>query len=444
MTPPTQQQSPNSFLASLSARLLQNRNMGGQQHYPLPNRSGPLSDLFDAATVHNNNLLANFRAANTSHSNFGIPTVSESGRGPPSALDLSEFPSLSGGSVSGSLFNSNSGAPGSSRPPYVGMVKDNVPTSSSSGEFTILSEDFPALPGSTTNVHSNSGGSGGHDNVNPNQNSSSGFSGLLSSSSSVVGNNSVSSGIGTGIGRDGNSGSGGGAITGNSGVISSSKSLKRGIQTTKEGRVTNIPPGMVTDQFGMVGLLTFIRAAESDPNLVSLALGIDLGTLKLDLNSAENLYSTFCGPWSDQPLKPHEMDYPVPHEYLINSQIREKLLPIKLSRYGDDTLFFLFYMFPNDLIQIAAASELYSRDWRYHKDEKVWITRAPGMPPIEKSQNYERGTYYFFDASSWRRVAKEFHLDYDRLENRPVASPYSHVANLVGQQTTPTGSLVSL
>lgn len=66
------------------------------------------------------------------------------------------------------------------------------------------------------------------------------------------------------------------------------------------------------------------------------------------------------------------------------------------------------------------------------------------MPPIEKSQNYERGTYYFFDASSWRRVAKEFHLDYDRLENRPVASPYSHVANLVGQQTTPTGSLVSL
>ncbi|XP_053201025.1 CCR4-NOT transcription complex subunit 2-like isoform X2 [Panonychus citri] len=443
MTPPTQQQSPNSFLASLSARLLQNRNMGGQQHYPVPSRSGPLTDLFDAATVHNNNLLANFRAANSSHSNFGIPTVSESGRGPPSALDLSEFPSLSGGSVSGSLFNSNSGAPGSSRPPYVGMVKDNVPTSSSSGEFTILSEDFPALPGSTINVHSNSGGSGGHDNVNSNQNSSSGLQGLLNSSSSVVGN-SLSSNSGTSVGREGNSGSGGGVLSGSSGVISSSKNLKRGIQTSKDGRVTNIPAGMVTDQFGMVGLLTFIRAAESDPNLVSLALGIDLATLKLDLNSPENLYSTFCGPWSDQPLKPHEMDYPVPHEYLINSQIREKLLPIKLSRYGDDTLFFLFYMFSNDLIQIAAASELYARDWRYHKDEKVWITRAPGMPPIEKSQNYERGTYYFFDAINWRRVAKEFHLDYDRLENRPVAAPYSHVANLVGQQTTPTGSLVSL
>ena len=35
----------------------------------------------------------------------------------------------------------------------------------------------------------------------------------------------------------------------------------------------NIPPGMVQDQFGMMGLLTFIRGAETDPTLVALALG---------------------------------------------------------------------------------------------------------------------------------------------------------------------------
>ena len=44
----------------------------------------------------------------------------------------------------------------------------------------------------------------------------------------------------------------------------------------------------------------------------------------------------------------------------------------------------------------------YNRDWRYHKEERVWITRAPGMPPSEKTAVYERGTYYFFDVSSWR------------------------------------------
>lgn len=53
------------------------------------------------------------------------------------------------------------------------------------------------------------------------------------------------------------------------------------------GRVTNIPIGMVTDQFGMIGLLTFIRAAETDPGMVHLALGSDLTTLGLNLNSPE-------------------------------------------------------------------------------------------------------------------------------------------------------------
>lgn len=65
--------------------------------------------------------------------------------------------------------------------------------------------------------------------------------------------------------------------------------------------VTNIPASMVNNQFGMVGLLTFIRAAESNPNLVTLAMGQDLTGLGLNLNSQENLYPSFGGPFSDQP-----------------------------------------------------------------------------------------------------------------------------------------------
>ena len=49
----------------------------------------------------------------------------------------------------------------------------------------------------------------------------------------------------------------------------------------------------------------------------------------------------------------------------------------------------------------------------------MWITRAQGMVPIEKTATYERGTYYFFDVNCWRKVPKEFHLDYDKLEDRP-------------------------
>lgn len=67
----------------------------------------------------------------------------------------------------------------------------------------------------------------------------------------------------------------------------------------------------------------------------------------------------------------------------------------------------------------------YARDWRYHKDERVWLTRAPGVDPQLKTSSYERGTYYFFDCSTWRKVAKEFHLEYDKLEDKPTLQSVS-------------------
>ena len=59
------------------------------------------------------------------------------------------------------------------------------------------------------------------------------------------------------------------------------------VKTSPLVQVTNIPGGMVMDQFGMVGLLTFIRTAEQDPTLAQLAMGSDLTTLGLNLNSPE-------------------------------------------------------------------------------------------------------------------------------------------------------------
>ena len=44
---------------------------------------------------------------------------------------------------------------------------------------------------------------------------------------------------------------------------------------------------MLRDQYGIVGLLAFIKAAESEPLLTHLALGADLTTLGLNLNSPE-------------------------------------------------------------------------------------------------------------------------------------------------------------
>ncbi|XP_073987273.1 CCR4-NOT transcription complex subunit regena isoform X2 [Rhodnius prolixus] len=363
--------------------------------------------------------------------------TSAAGSTPP-LLDLSEFPSLTNRGGQGESLPQPSTLP-AGKQPYVGMVKQ--PTAESS-EFTMSSEDFPALPGTGSEGGTGSGGvgssnsSGGAGGIGGN--GSGGDKSGIGSGNGGVGSEgttgSTGAGVGPGSGNDQQQSSRlvGTASQGSSGphqeqsTGSKQAQVKRGIQTSPDGKVTNIPNSMVKDQFGMVGLLTFIRAAETDPNLVSLALGQDLTALGLNLNSQDNLYPTFGGPWAETPCRAQDIDYHVPPEYIINHSIRDKLAQLKLTRYKEDLLFFMYYTNAGDMLQLAAAAELYSREWRYHMEEKVWITQAPGCGVIEKTSTYERGTYYFFDAQNWRKVAKEFYLDYSKLENQPSMPTLYH------------------
>ncbi|XP_010882475.1 CCR4-NOT transcription complex subunit 2 isoform X3 [Esox lucius] len=319
-------------------------------------------------------------------------------------LDLSDFPALAdrnrreGSGNPTPLLNPLAG-----RAPYeasslhlmtssVGMV--TKPSNEPTQDFSIHNEDFPALPGPNYK-----------DPTLSNDDSKTNLNSTGKSTSSVDGPK----------------------FPGDKTTSAQNNNQKKGIQVLPDGRVTNIPGGMVTDQFGMIGLLTFIRAAETDPGMVHLALGSDLTTLGLNLNSPENLYPKFASPWASAPCRPQDIDFHVPSEYLTNIHIRDKLAAIKLARYGEDLLFYLYYMNGGDLLQLLAAVELFNRDWRYHKEERVWITRAPGMEPTLKTNTYERGTYYFFDCLNWRKVAKEFHLEYDKLEERPhVPSTFNY------------------
>ncbi|XP_054271553.1 CCR4-NOT transcription complex subunit 2-like isoform X2 [Macrosteles quadrilineatus] len=392
-----QQLSPNRNLPPMT-----NRNLFGQRAFPERRPVPALSSVMQEWSsnpmgsmgsfgIPQNRTFGSQGAMSNFHSVFGGGGGGDTSTPPLLDLSLSEFPSLTNRGQGDSMPQPST-MPG--KQPYVGMVKQ--PTSESS-EFTMSSEDFPALPGTASTEGPSPGGSvvsGGGDKTTP------------ASDQPPASQDLVNSRL----------------------VLSNDKSLalKRGIQTSPDGKVTNIPSSMVKDQFGMVGLLTFIRAAETDPNLVSLALGQDLTALGLNLNSPDNLYPTFGGPWAEMPCRPQDIDYHVPPEYIINHSIREKLAPIKLSRYKDDLLFFMYYTNMGDVLQIAAAAELYTREWRYHMEEKVWITQAPGYGAVEKTSTYERGTYYFFDAQNWRKVPKEFHLDYSKLENRPSIPQQLH------------------
>ncbi|PRP80250.1 hypothetical protein PROFUN_12189 [Planoprotostelium fungivorum] len=181
------------------------------------------------------------------------------------------------------------------------------------------------------------------------------------------------------------------------------------------------------DRFGLLGLLSVIRMTE--PDLNTLALGTDLTTLGLNLNSPDTLYSTFGSPWADTPAK-REPEFYIPMCYYMQQPLHSPLY--KLHLCSDEMLFYMFYCMPKDFLQVAAAAELFKRDWRYHKELKIWITRILNVEPTIKTPMYERGSYDYFDINSWSRVRKDnFAFSYDQLETLPPQVKRNRLLSLV-------------
>ncbi|XVE59182.1 hypothetical protein DITRI_Ditri05aG0025100 [Diplodiscus trichospermus] len=170
------------------------------------------------------------------------------------------------------------------------------------------------------------------------------------------------------------------------------------------------------DPFGLLGLLSVIRM--SDPDLTSLALGIDLTTLGLNLNSSENLHKTFGSPWSDEPAK-GDPDFTVPQCYYAKQP--PTLHQGYFSKFTADTLFYIFYSLPKDEAQLYAANELYNRGWFYHKEHRLWFIRVHNVEPLVKTNTYERGSYHCFDPITFETIRKDnFVVHYEMLEKRPA------------------------
>eukprot|EP00871_Galdieria_phlegrea_P001710 jgi/Galph1/253/GphlegSOOS_G4945.1 len=159
------------------------------------------------------------------------------------------------------------------------------------------------------------------------------------------------------------------------------------------------------DIYGIRGLLKLMSSSwrTEQPDCLLLTLGIDLTSLGLNLNSTEPLYLSFETPFLDM----HRGLYYEP-EYILPECYKMEQKPplLKLGHFRKfqlQTLFYIFYCMPRDALQILAAAELYQRDWRYHKDLKLWFTRAPGTT----TPGYERNAFIYFDITTWER--KPFH-----------------------------------
>jgi hypothetical protein len=162
-------------------------------------------------------------------------------------------------------------------------------------------------------------------------------------------------------------------------------------------------------KYGLLGLRNVIKMTDQDLNV--LALGFDLTTLGLNLNSPEYLYSSFASPWNDRP------SHIVP-EYKIPSCYLRQPLPLKewqIKKFSEDTLFYIFYSMPRDVLQIHAARELTNRNWLYHKEQKIWFQQLPNTE-VHRTTTYEKGTYKYFDPNTWKYMTKEnFIVEYDKV-----------------------------
>ncbi|KAF2748757.1 hypothetical protein M011DRAFT_421050 [Sporormia fimetaria CBS 119925] len=176
-----------------------------------------------------------------------------------------------------------------------------------------------------------------------------------------------------------------------------------------------------SERYGLPGLLSMIPLESPDHS--ALAVGQDLTVLGLDLSRPDNspLHPTFGSPFVESNSRPViPPDFTLPSSYTVTNV---PPLHTKMGSFSVDTLLAIFYQYPRDIMQEMAASELYNRDWRWHKSVQQWMMKDPELPPpVRISQRLEHGWYIFFDVMNWRKERRECDLNYDDLDWRHAAN----------------------
>ena len=145
-------------------------------------------------------------------------------------------------------------------------------------------------------------------------------------------------------------------------------------------------------RYGLAGLLDIIRMTDRD--LSTLALGADLTSFGLNLNSSECLYTSFVSPFAE--LNAHnEPQFTTPPCYLMPPP---NFKPEHLSKFQIETLFYMFYSMPRDILQAFSSQELYRRDWRYHAELRIWLKPRS---PQEMMQGHPGVQFVYFDVNTW-------------------------------------------
>jgi len=89
------------------------------------------------------------------------------------------------------------------------------------------------------------------------------------------------------------------------------------------------------------------------------------------------------------------------------------------QRLSTETLFFIFYYQEGTRAQYLAAKALKKQSWRFHTKYMMWFQRHE--EPKRITDEYEEGTYIFFDYEKWSQRKRDgFTFEYRYLEDKDL------------------------
>ncbi|CAM0141937.1 unnamed protein product [Umbelopsis sp. WA50703] len=108
--------------------------------------------------------------------------------------------------------------------------------------------------------------------------------------------------------------------------------------------------------YGLHGLIAITSNYATD-DLLMMTLGHDPAKLGLDLDAQDLLSERFCSPW-DEHEHPDALVAKMPVDYQAVSSPSPNLISGQLDNLSNETLFYMFYSLPGDMMQSVSAMEL--------------------------------------------------------------------------------------
>jgi hypothetical protein len=227
------------------------------------------------------------------------------------------------------------------------------------------------------------------------------------------------------------------SITTNNNTVSENPSNPTGdrkkstaqIEINNEGFIKNIPPNMLLDQYGMLGLSMLWQHKETTSELdknISIIIGKGEQAKTVLKKSTDLIFKN-----KQQDIQMLDLTERDETEQLLNDAITYHLKPVNshnnsnantggANPYGfyglnreklvdfsemiktckDDLLFYFFYMCCKDDLQMKAYDLLCARNWFYHKEHQIWIKQVNVEGGLVDSTS-NQVQLFMFDANTW-------------------------------------------